>query len=463
MALARVRLHADGKAYRTWPPRCTAVHQVGGGHDVVVSSMRPSETQRGRAWLTNFADIERPTARLLLDSLQVENPAKLHHGLKSRIDALTPSLKGHTGVLIPVLSIEDIDRFFEGADPATRPARRPWLVRHVAYDTFHPGPPIPATPGSEAAVGNLIRDLTGDHPGREPGQWLHPATDIDTLHARRCRRIVLVTDYTSSGQQVNQFAATFPRNARLRSWRSFGWLRIVVVTYAASAAARTAVQTGPNTDDLLVYTPAASFDDAAWTVEERDAIEALCKRHTPRRQRSEALGYGSSGGLFLTHISVPNNLPFILRRQTSGWQPFLEGRTVPGDLAAELSHYQAPSRNLADVVRAAHQTRLGRAIDSGRLRTPADKLVAVLALIANGSQTPATLTHRLALPDEETAAMLDFLMDVGFISDELTITPRGHNELRHARRLDRVATAHLRGKSDPYYPRTLGEESGWRT
>lgn len=418
-------------------------------------SMRPSETQRGQAWLTNFADIERPAAQLLLDSLQVDNPAKVHHGLASRIEALTPSLEGHAGVLIPVLSIEDIDRSFGEADPALKPARGPEVVRHVAYDTFKPGAPIQATPGSEAAVGNLIRDLTGDRPGREPGQWLHPATDLHTLYARRCRLVVLVTDYTGSGQQVNRFAATFTRNARLRSWQSFGWLRIVMVAYAASSAARVAVESEENLDDLYVHTPAPSFDDAVWTAEERDEIEALCQRHTPRRLRSQALGHGNSAGLYFTHTSVPNNLPFILRRRTAGWEPFLEGRTVPADLATELGHYQAPSRNLAHVVRAANQTRLGRAIDSGRISTPADKLVAVLALIAHSFQTPAILTHRLTLPDEEIAAMLEFLLGVGFITEELTITPRGQNELRHARRLDRVATAHLNGKPDPYYPQTL--------
>lgn len=419
-------------------------------------SMRPSETQRGSAWLTNFADIERPTAQLLLDSLQVDSPAKIHHELKSLIATLTQRLDGHTGVLIPVLSIEDIDRSIGKAEPSTDPAQ-PWTEpgRHVAYGSFHPGTPISATPGSEAAIGNLIRDLTGDRPGHEPGQWLHPATDLVTLSDRRCRLLVLVTDYTGSGQQVSHFATTFTRNARLRSWRSFGWVRIVVVTYAASSAGRDAVESARSVDDLIVHTPAASFDDAAWTEEERDAIEALCLRHTPRRQRSQALGHGTSAGLFFTHTSVPNNLPFILRRRSAGWEPFLEGRSVPADLAAEMGHYQAPNRDLADVVRAANQTRVGRAIDSGRLRTPADKLVAVLALMAHSSQTPATLTHRLALPDEETAAMLDFLQNVGFITEEMTVTLRGRSELRHARRLDRVATAHLNGKPDPYYPRAL--------
>lgn len=408
----------------------------------------PSKTHRGRDWLTNFTNTELPFARLLLDSLKVDNPVMVHQGLKSRIEALAPRLdEGHTGVLIPVLSIEDI-RSSEDVGPSTRP------VRQVAYDTYRPGAPIPATPGSEAAVGSVIREFTGNRPGGERGQWLHPATDLATLRARRCRWVVLVTDYSGSGQQVNQFAATFTRNARLRSWRSFGWLRIAVVAYAASSSARVAMQSGRHVDDLFVHVPAPSFDDAAWTVEERAAIEALCQQHTPRKQNHQALGHGNSAGLFFTHTSVPNNLPFILRR-TVRWKPFLEGRRVPADLAEELGCYRAPVRDLAAVARTANQTRLGRAIDSGRLRTPADKLVVVLALIAHSTQTPETLTHRLALPDGAIAAMLGFLKDVGFITEELTITHRGQTELRHARRLDRVATAHLNGNLGPYYPQRL--------
>lgn len=321
-------------------------------------SMRPSETQRGRAWLTNFADIERPAAELLLDSLQIESPTAIHHGLKSRIQALTPDLQGQAGVLIPVLSIEDIDAMSDEVE-LVETAWRTGSPRHVAYETFTPGRDIPATPGSEGAVGNLIRDLTGNRPGGKRGQWLHPATDIAALHASRCRLIVLVTDYASSGQQVNRFAATFPRNARIRSWRSFGWLRILVVTYAASAAARARIETESNVDAMHVVTPAASFDDMAWTVDERDAVESLCKGHTPRQYKSQALGYRDSRGLYFTHTSVPNNLPFILRRDTHGWKPFLPGRTVPADLAAELGDYHTSDRNLGDIARRHTRPELG--------------------------------------------------------------------------------------------------------
>lgn len=428
----------------------------------------PSQTQRGQRWLTNFAASEQAAAALLLDSLQFASPSEIHHELTTHIRELEDHVDGYTGVLIPAVSVEDIDRALEdeyeravtraatlSPDEAPALPDRPAASRHTAYDTFDPGMPIPVTPGSEGAMGNLIRDLAGDRPGRERSMWLHPATGIDALYERRCRLVVLVTDYCGSGRQAAQFAATFTRNPRLRSWRSFGWLRIVVVAYAAALTARETVRETGYVDDMVVHTPAASFEDAAWTQSERAAIEDLCRTYTPHRAKHQTFGYGGSGGLFLTHTTVPNNLPYILRRNTKGWHAFLEGRTVPPDLAAELAHYEAPDRDLAAIARQANQARLGRALDSGRLSTPAGRLVAVLALIASGGQTIARLAHRLALPDSDVAALVDFLHNVGFVGDDLTITPAGRVELRHARRLDRTATANLNGSDAPYYPQSL--------
>ncbi|MCP3810995.1 hypothetical protein NLX62_01355 [Mycobacteriaceae bacterium Msp059] len=405
--------------------------------------------------MTNFDDIERPAAELLLDSLQVGSPSAAYHGLKSAITALTPLLQNNTGVLVPALSIEDIRKSASATsdnDAALQSGRTHW----VAYENFDPAERISATPGSEAAIGNLIRELTRDRPGREPGPWLHPGTNIDTLRSRRCRLIVVVTDYIGSGRQIRRFSATFPRNARLRSWRSFGWIRIVVVAYAASAAGRAAAEADPSIDRVLVHRPAASFQDASWTEQEREQITELCKRNTIRKNRFEALGFDGSGGLYFTHTAVPNNLPFILRRpSTPFWKGFLDGRAVPSDLVAELGDYEAPTRNMANVVRAASQIRLGRAIDSGRLQTPTDEIVAALALIANGPESPQTLTHALALPDQEAAAIVDFLLRVGLITEDLTLTIRGYNELRHARRLDRITTARLHRNPGSYYPQSL--------
>lgn len=409
-------------------------------------SLKPSETRRGRSWLTNFGEVERPIATLLLDSLQIASADEIHHGLRSAIGAVASDLGGSAAVLIPVLSIEDIDT---ASGVVTRGSK------HIAYDTFQPGSNIAVTPGSEAAVGNVIREFTGGAPTTRRGPWLHPGSSLDELRGEDCKAIALVTDYTSSGRQVIDFAATFPRNPRLRSWRSFGRLKIVAIAHTASAGAIAAIENSPYVDQIELHTPAASFDSVDWSPVERSAIKDLCFRYTPRRNRNEALGFKGSGGLFLTKTSVPNNLPFILRRRSPGWHPFLDGRTMPSDLVDDLGSYASGPASLSALASALRQPRLGRAIESGRQRTPTDTMVVTLALIASGPQTPSLLAHRLATPVEKVSASLRFLESAGFITPNMEITAAGRAEMQHAKRVDRIATAHLTGNSDPYYPTML--------
>src|SRR5690242_16978265 len=112
--------------------------------------------------MTNFDEADREIARLLLDSVEIADPGEvrqtLAQELTSRIGIEPPA------VLLPVLSIEDITMDNERRSTAT------------AYVHFDPGQRISMTPGSEAMVGQLIRDFVGDRGRREPGQgWIHPA------------------------------------------------------------------------------------------------------------------------------------------------------------------------------------------------------------------------------------------------------------------------------------------------
>ncbi|MGH3999215.1 MAG: hypothetical protein ACRDTJ_17360 [Pseudonocardiaceae bacterium] len=110
-------------------------------------------------------------------------------GIREQLELLGGRLPDVTAALLPVLSEEDIK---------TPPG---CYGPHVAYKTFSPGDPIASTPGSEGAIGNLVRELTGEQAGREPSFWLHPGTDVDELYRIRCRLLVLVTDYAGSGTQ----------------------------------------------------------------------------------------------------------------------------------------------------------------------------------------------------------------------------------------------------------------------
>lgn len=397
---------------------------------------------------------------MLLDSLQIVDPSRVRDGIRTQIEELESDLRGGTGLLLPVLSIEDINRTLEQLARLSgiEPSKRYVPAIHTAWETFQPGMPILATPGSEGGIGSYVRDLTGDKPGSEPSHWLHPDTGLDRLRDRRCRLLVLLTDYSGSGKQVVQFARTLVRNKHVRSWRSFGWLRVVVIPYALSIEARQLINKSGYVDSIKPAHPAASFDDAAWTPAERQHIERICREYLPGKERKLALGYGGSAGLFLTHTAVPNNLPRILWRRAPGWSALFagaSGRTFPTDLAQELQGYEAPERDLAVVAHSANQKRLSRAIASGRLRTPTDQLVVTLALLAQGGFDVAGLSHGLARPESEIQELVTFLVHSGYVTGELTITPAGRIELQHARRLDRVTSTILSGADDPYYPQAL--------
>ncbi|WP_425338846.1 phosphoribosyltransferase-like protein [Kocuria subflava] len=443
-------------------------------------SIRPSQTKRGREWLTNFADSEQSTATLLLDSLQFVNATQVKDGLRSRIEEVGPRFRGEKCLLLPVLSIEDIDRQVECVKKYSRYTGSPFdasnedpaglsqdcrgyntKTRHVAYLTFEPGVFIPATPGSEAAVASLLREFTGERPESNGYQWLHPASTLSELREHRCHVIVLATDYIGSGRQVLEFAATLARNPRLRSWRSFGRLKFVVVAYAASERGRRALNSARDVDATFIYRPAPSFRDAYWTPEERQAIEEMCLKYTPKRKKFEALGHKGSAGLFVAPDSVPNNIPYILRRVQSGWRHFFNNRSFPADLRHELNQYDPPLRDPARLATIANQQRLARALQSGDVRMPADRLIAVLALMNASAQTCESLTHQLGLPDDDIAAMLKFLERSGMITGSMTVTPRGRQEIHSARRLNRVSTAGLAGSMENYYPRTLRWGAEW--
>lgn len=412
---------------------------------------RPSETSWGQAWLENFAgEQERAAAALLVDSLHIVDTSTMTMGLRATLSRLADRLSG-PAMLLPVLSQDELGA--SGSGPST-----PGRQRHVAWRTFAPGARIPSTPGSEGLLGTVLRDLVGEDATRPQPPWLHPATDLDTLRDARCRELVLVADYSGSGSQIITFAKTLVRNERIRSWRSFDWIRLVVVAYAMSLEAHRAIERSGlfTPDDVHVVAPAASLADAQWSDSERAEVELLCHRYGDGR--SDALGFGGSAGLFLTHDFVPNNLPWILRRRKRGWRPFFvgpKGRTLPPELAAELGAYEAPHRDLAALAAGTRQARIAKALESGRVRSPADRLVVVLALLSNQTFDVAALSHRLARGESEIEAMVAWLRTAGLVDGEMKVTREGRAELAHARRLDRIVTAGLSGTDAPYYPSAL--------
>lgn len=420
-------------------------------HNGWMAERLPSTTARGRRWLANFNEHDQAAARLLLDSLQVATSSEMRFKLKKAILDQTDALRDGSGVLVPVLATEDIHL---PADQAIRTGKN----GHIAYETFAPGARISATPGSEGFIGNLVREVV-QPPSSASGRWMGPSAALEELRQRRCRTVLLVTDYAGSGRQVTRFAQTFTRNPTIRSWRSFGWARIVVLTYAATLGARDAMESCAAIDKVQVIRPAVSFDDAGWTQDERREVERVCRAYAQRGHANEALGYSASGGLFATHESVPNNLPLVLRQlkrsRPGDWRPFFEGRQFPEDLAADLGDYRTPKRELLPIVQVAGQSRLAKAMEAGKFGTVEQRLLVILAAGVRQPQTTKSVAHLLRVTDDTATTLVGFLNHVGWLDATGLTSHAGQSELDAAKRLPRVSTAGLTGSSEAYYPQSL--------
>jgi len=218
--------------------------------------MRPSETQPGQAWLSNFVGPDIPTATVLLDSLRFVSLTQLRDGLASRLkDLIERRQLPAPAVVLPERGMKDfkLDREHQKAP--------------VAYCDFHPGEPISATPGSEAFVGMVLRDLPGIRRLEADPDWIPPNKSLDELRDLRCRSIVLVTDYIGTGNRVLTLAAALLRNRRIRSWRSFHWVDVYVVAFAASPEAIARVHDSPQVSEAWSVEGAPTLESTSWPPE----------------------------------------------------------------------------------------------------------------------------------------------------------------------------------------------------
>lgn len=189
--------------------------------------MRPSQTAPGKAWLGNFDGADLPAATILLDSVRLVTLSRLREGLYSRLKELVGSgALGTPAVVFPERALKDfglpVDRWKSAA----------------AYRDFDPGSPVAVTPGSEAFVGMVLRDLLAvGESERQGSPWIAPSASLEEMRRHRCRSLVVVTDYMGTGNQILKFVQALGRNPTIRSWLSFQWIQIHVVAFAASPEA----------------------------------------------------------------------------------------------------------------------------------------------------------------------------------------------------------------------------------
>jgi hypothetical protein len=394
-------------------------------------------------WLSNFADEDRATARLLLDALRIASEGDIPAGLLHNLNELVAELPGPI-LLLPVRDLADIDRHWQANLP-------------TVYQDFPPHTDFGPTPGSEAVVANLLRDIIGIR-GSRTGV-LSPDVSLRRLRREKCRILLFVGDYAGSGLQALSYLRSWLRNPTVRSWRSFGWTKVHLLLFAASGFAAGRLRSSGTVDHLHIIERAADFGSAPWSRGKEEEVAELCIRYAePKRlRRGEALGFAGSRGLFLMPHTVPNNLPAILLQErgptTDPWVPLFPRRTLPPVLQNQLAGYR-PRQEFHLNRDAISDQRLAAAFETG-LRGTQRPCLMMLAAIGDRRHDAETIAAALATSTISVEQMASQLRSWALIDSRNHLTDDGWLALQRARMRPRKITFTLKQNTAPYYPMQL--------
>lgn len=395
--------------------------------------MRLSETTRATEWLRQFEDDDRAPARALLDSVRFVPGARVLAGVRQMVeDVISQRADQAPTVAVPVLSIEDMDNVRKDG-PAP-----------VVFENFDPGQPIASNPGSEALMAHLVTEI---RKGSLASWLVSTPLSRDVMKNEKTRTLLCITDYIGSGRQVQRYIETWYRHKTIKSWRSLGWLRIVVVAYASTTAGKKAVEGHPHVDELRVVEIAPGIERLRQNPDEK--LEQVCRLYAKRGRLDDPLGYRESAGLYASSYSIPNNLPAILIEGSDWWKPFFDNRSISAKTAAEIE-YQRPPADLPQRLLNVGQIKLAMGISAGEIDHRWHRHLAAMALLPKDE---ATLALDLDLDLPSLRVVLESLKRCGLVDTSNRLTADGRRTLQVHRRQSRTSPGVLVANPLPYYPR----------
>lgn len=397
--------------------------------------MKLSETTRAAEWLAQFDEEDRASARALLDALRFVPGGEVVAGVRRVVEEFISREADRTPVaVVPILSLEDMDGV---PDDGTMP-------RPVVFDEFDPAQPIANNPGSEALMSHLVSEI---RKGSLASFLVPTPLSFDVMKNVRSRTLLCLTDYIGSGRQVLNYIDTWYRHKSIKSWRSLGWLKIVVVAYASTTEGKNAVEESAHVDELRVVQIAPGIERLRRDPYEK--LEQVCRIYAKRGRIGRPLGYRDSAGLYASSYSIPNNLPAILIKSSNRWKPFFDNRSISAEIAAEIA-YQRPPADLSQRLLDAGQIRLAMRLSAGEIDHRWHRYLTAMALLPKDE---AALTLDLDMDLPSLQAVLESLKHLGLVDASNRLTSDGRRTLRVHRERPRVSSGGLLANPSPYYPR----------
>lgn len=347
-------------------------------------------------WLSQFPEVQRTTAKLLLSHLQFVS-RDVYSAWLQRVVAALPG--GKTYALYSVRKLEEgLPLWNEGGEIIARPG-----------DSL----------GSEDLVYSLVANLARANP-----QTLLDHSSLTELRDKKVQDYLLIDDSIGSGDRVSGFINAMLSHPTFLSWWSFGLVKIHVVSFARprEAEAKIVARIKGSDHGKRKFRKSSKVDFTSEMVYETDWLEErwgknhqqviqLCRSQTkiPTKRR---LGYGGVMANLVFYHSVPNNIPGVLWFTNEKWQGLMPGRAMPDWLLALID--QPPL------------------IASEGATSKSDEVIQLLALIKRGVRSSRSIAARLGVDHKYAVGLLDSAQEMGLLTPQVRLTTAGLDRLKHA-------------------------------
>lgn len=403
-------------------------------------ALRLPNTDRGRAWLSQFDAEDQELATRLLGALTLVSHSAFERALQALLLSEAEKVDGPVALYATRESEPDVDYFDTMADPDDP---------FAALSSVAEGADL----GSEARIATLIRNLSKASPEKLLN---HPS--LETLRAKRARSIFVVDDIIGSGKRTSDFLRSMWQSASITSWHSRHQIGFRAVAFTGTDMGIRRVGALRSKPLIVIARDCPTFSDLPWNGEIEDAITALCDRYGRRTSRPRMrLGFAETMAALVFEHGCPNNTPSILwapQSAKSNWRPLFPDRTVLPEVASAFPPdilARDPVAILTDM--ADGETQVPPAIlgDAPLGMTT----TTVLALVANGVRSRAALSFATGYDAWACTELLDRCVARGYLSATLRLTAAGRAELSSdGRSVDRLGRVPPIGDDD-YYPKQL--------
>ncbi|MEE5090606.1 hypothetical protein V2H26_11195 [Xanthomonas euvesicatoria] len=417
------------------------------GNDPFISSDATS------AWLNQFMPEEQVLLTMMLRQMRLVSSDEFSQGLRELVLA---RLAAHLALSPVGLYAEREVRKHsrtKSALPLFKQTRGKVRRALSTYRAIDPTLPWKQEVGSEGIVAQLITELNRTH-----GQCLnHPNARM--IRDRKVRRVMVITDFIGSGQQLSHFLDAIWATWSMRSWHSSQankGMRFEVIAYSATEPGRQRIEAHKTCPQVSLVAACPTIA-SSFSAIDAESIRQLCIDRDPGdHDPVRALGYEGTGALIAFAHGAPNNVPRLLI-EPSKRKPIqhpLFHKRVTADLRSTFSSALLSKSDVEATLVEMGKKRFAQAGLVDGLPIEAAKHMLVLATLTMRKKKAEVISARTGLTIPEVDRALEALFLLGWITPERQLTEAGQRELAKHPTAKQPPTIPPEPKSD-YYPQQL--------